>query len=357
MKKYMIILSILLTFSYTSEIILSEEQEKNWQITLEKPKLFEYLPLGGFVAEVVTPPTLLHTVSLPFEANVKTLNVAQYQMVHKGDILAKVTGTEWIAIQQQAISEAIEFKHHSHLTERKNLLCEEDIIPKKECIAANAELRADKIRVVASKALLKSYGASNTMIDTLFNQLILSPTLDVKSDVEGSIIVLNAAPGKSATTGDALFVIQKQGSLWLETNIEAKRTKNLQEGQEVSIKIYGTTFQSRILQISPVINRENQTRQVRFVIPKEVNIVAGLRESAQIFIVSKSMRIHKTSVIKDGKKQIVFVKSSKGYRDVPIEILSEDDEAYYIKINPEIVGTIASSSVAILKNMLGEGDE
>jgi hypothetical protein len=69
------------------------------------------------------------------------------------------------------------------------------------------------------------------------------------------------------------------------------------------------------------------------------------------------MRIHKTSVIKHGKKQIVFVKSSKGYRDVPIEILSEDDEAYYIKINPEIVGTIASSSVAILKNMLGEGDE
>ena len=212
MKKHIMMLSILLTFSHSGEIILSEEQEKNWQITLEKPKLFEQLPLGDFVAEVVTPPTLLHTISLPFEANVKTLNVAQYQMVHKGDILANVTGTEWIAIQQKAISEAIEFKHHSHLTERKNILCKEEIIPKKECIAANAELRTDKIRVVASKALLKSYGASDTMIDTLFNQLILSPTLDVKSDVEGRIIILHASPGKSTTVGGALFVIQKKVS-------------------------------------------------------------------------------------------------------------------------------------------------
>ncbi len=68
------------------------------------------LPLGEFIAEAVTPPSLLHTISLPFEANVKKLNVAKYQEVTKGYVLAEVTGTEWIGIQQKAIAEAIEYQ-------------------------------------------------------------------------------------------------------------------------------------------------------------------------------------------------------------------------------------------------------
>jgi len=226
MKKNLLVLAAALLVSWVGlhaqSIVLTEEQEANWQIEVKAPKVSERLPLGEYITQVVTPPTLLHTISLPFEANVKHLNVAQYQEVKKADVLAEVSGTEWIAIQQLAIAEAIEYKHHSHLTERKNMLCKEEIIPQKECVAANAELEADKIRVMASKALLKSYGASDDMIQTLFTSLKLSPTLEVKSSVGGRVVVLGATPGKSTSPSDALFVIQSEGNLWLESDIEAK---------------------------------------------------------------------------------------------------------------------------------------
>lgn len=357
MKKQLLFL-ILCTFTLNAEkIILTPEQEENWQIKVETPKSSDKLPLGEFVTAVVTPPTLLHTISLPFEANVKKLYVANYQYVTKDQVLADVTGTEWISTQQKAISDAIEFKHHEHLAERKNILCKEEIIPKKECIASNAELEADKIKVTASKALLKSYGASDEMISNLFKDLKLSQTIQLRSTVEGRIVKLHARPGKSTNPTDALFIIQQKGSLWLESAIEATIVQNLYEGQKVQITLGSNTFDTTILQLSPMINPENQTRDIRFLVPADINVFAGLRTSAKITIYQKSLKIKKNAVIKDGDTQIVFVKNKEGYTSIPVEILSEDDKYYFIKPSSMLENKIAVNSLAVLKNMLGSEDE
>jgi len=353
-----ILLLTLLTFSlHAGDIVLTAEQEENWQIQVKAPKSSLKLPLGEFIAKVVTPPSLLHTISLPFEANVKKLNVANYQYVKEGQVLANVTGTEWIATQQKAISDAIEFKHHEHLSERKNMLCKEEIIPQKECTAANAELEADKIKVLASKALLKSYGASDEMIATLFKELKLSQTIPLTSTVSGRIIELHATPGKSTSPEDALFIIQEKGSLWLESDIEVSRTGGLKEGQEVQITLSNHTFDTTILQLSPVINPQNQTRQVRFLVPLDIDVFAGLRTTATITISQESYKIKKNAVIKDGNTQIVFVKTKEGYRSVAVKILTEDDRYYYVETSSELQNKIAVTSLAVLKNMLGEDDE
>ena len=88
---------------------------------------------------MVTPPSLLHTISLPFEANVKKLNIANCQYVEIGQVLAEVTGKEWISTQQKAIADTLEVTYHEQRVARKNTLCKEEIIPQKECTAANAD--------------------------------------------------------------------------------------------------------------------------------------------------------------------------------------------------------------------------
>ena len=357
MKKRLLF-SIVLTLSLNAEAIkMTQEQAKNWNISIEVPKTSNTYPFGEFIAHVVTPPTLLHTISLPFEANVKALYVAKYQHLKRGELLAKVTGTKWIEVQQQAIAEAIEYKHHKHLTERKNMLCKEEIIPQKECVAANAELKSDTIRVAASKALLKGYGASERMIEALFEKFELSNTINITSPIEGNLISLSATPGKSTNPDDALFVIKKEGALWLEANIEAQRTQKLHEGEKVEITLNDKTFQTTILQIAPVINPENQTRQVRFLIPKTTNIYSGFIGSAKLTRYTDVLKVKKNSVIKQEGTQIVFVKTDEGFVAVPVEILSEDNVYYYLKTSPRLNHEIATNSLAILKNLLGGDDE
>lgn len=357
MTKKLLLLTLFTCTINAQDIVLTPEQESNWQIKVKTPQTSQKLPLGEYVTQVVTPPSLLHTISLPFEANVRKLHVANYQEIKKGDILAEVTGTEWIETQQKAIADAIEFKHHEHLAERKNMLCKEEIIPQKECIAANAELAADKIKVAASKALLKSYGASDEMIINLFKDLTLSQTIQLRSSVAGRIVELHATPGKSTSPADALFIIQEEGPLWLESAIEAKSTQNLREGQKVQVVCNDNTFDTTILQLSPVINPQNQTRQVRLLIPLNINTFSGLRTSAKINILQENLKIEKKSVIKNGKDQIVFVKTKNGYNSVAIEVLAEDNRYYYIKPSTLLQNKIAVSSLAVLKNMLGGDDE
>jgi len=351
-------LFLLLTFVLQAENIkLTSEQENNWQIKTEKPQSSDRLPLGEFMIQVVTPPSLLHTISLPFEANVKELYVANYQSVTRGQMLAKVTGTEWIEIQQRAISDAIELKHHAHLAERKNMLCKEEIIPQKECVAANAELEADKIKIAASKALLKSYGANRRMITDLFAELRIFRALPLKSKVDGRVIGVNASPGKSTSPSEALFIIQQKGSLWLESEIEAERVEGLRENQEVHVELADHSFDTVILQLSPVVNPDNQTRQIRFLVPLETGVLSGLRSAAKITLSIPNLKLKKTSVIKDAKDQIVFVKSRNGYDSVVIEILGEDNDYYYVKRDEQLQNGVAVTSVAILKNMMGNEDE
>lgn len=357
MTKKLLLLTLCAFELNAQNIILTPEQEANWQIKVEAPQSSQKLPLGEFLAEAVTPPSLLHTISLPFEANVKKLYVANYQQVNKDQVLAEVTGTEWIETQQKAIADVIELKHHEHLAQRKNILCKEEIIPKKECAEANAELKADKIKVLASKAMLKSYGASDEVIAALIKDLKLSLTIQVKSTVDGRIVQLHAAPGKSTSPTDALFVIQEKGLLWLECSIEAQRSQRLEEGQKVQITLDNHTFDTSIIQLSPTINPQNQTRQIRFLIPSNIGIYSGLRTNVKISLMQETLKISKTSVIKDGDTQIVFVKNKKGYTSVPVEILAEDDAYYFLKPSRDLQNKIAVSSIAILKNMLGSDDE
>ena len=352
----LIITTITLSISQQN-ITLTKAQEKSWQIKLEKPILSKNLFLGEYIGRVVTPPSLLYSVSLPFKANVIHLRVANYQYVKRGDILAEITGVKWIELQQKAISKAIEYEHHSHLAKRKNMLCKEGIISRKKCIASNAELRKDEIEITAFKTLLKSYWANNKTIQKLFSSFVLSPTIKITSRVSGRLIKVNVSPGESTNISDALFVIKKKGRLWFEANIEAKKIKNLKEGSVVKIKFNDNDLSNvKILQISPIINPINQTKQIRFLLPKNIKLSSGLRTNIKIYSNKTNLKIKKTSVVKYNNKKIVFKKIANGYEMVAVEILAEGNDYYYVKFI-KFDNKIASSSVIVLKNLLGDNDE
>jgi cobalt-zinc-cadmium efflux system membrane fusion protein len=353
-------LLLLALFSYTleaKELTLSQKEIATWGIKEAKVQKSEQVPLGSFIVEVTTPPTLIQTISLPFEAQVVSLDVALYQRVKKGDLLAQVSGTEWISAQKSAISDAIELRHHSHTAERKNRLCKEEIIPKKECIAANAELRTDRIKVAASKALLKSYGASEKMIDTLFNNLKIFASIPITAPTDGTIIELNAYPGKSTAPSSALFVIQKEGAFWLESDLPLIKTEMLKEGETVLLRIEGKTYKSKVLQIAPTLNQQNQTRHIRFSLPPKSGLLPGLRTNATLLLQKEAYKVPKKAVIKYEGDHIVFIKDGNKFQNIIVTILGEDNKYYYLKPDSRLSVPLVVSAVAVLKNMLGEGDE
>jgi len=349
---------VLTTFLLTAKTVeLNEQQLKDWQIETAKAKSIETLPMGSFIAEVVTPPQYLYSVTLPFQAQVRKLNVAKYDQIKKGQLLATVTGHDWIKIQQQFIQDSIELKHHKHVAERKNRLCNEGIIPKKECTSANAEYKADKIKFATAKALLRGYGADEKSIKRLFNNLKISQTIPLRSAFSGKLLKLNIGVGKSTQPSESLFVIQKKGALWLEADLLVKKAQQLSDGESLTLEFFDETFKSKVLLHAPHINVENQTQKVRFSLPHTRKFVTGLRDMVKISLKHKALKVSKKSVISLGGVEVLFVQDKKGFTPVAIEILGEDEMHYFIKESIALEKPIVQTSVAILKSMIESEDE
>lgn len=346
----------LLTLNATV-IKLNEEQEKQWKIKTINPTISHTLVLGEFMAEVTVPPQHLHTISLPFEAQVKKLFVATYDYIEEGQPLAEVTGRGWIEVQKQFIADAIELKHHGHIAERKNRLCNEGIIAKKQCHSANAEYQADQVKFEASKELLRGYGASVEVIDNIFDRLEIVQSIQVDSDISGRLLKLNVQTGKSTNPSDALFVIQKEGALWLEANILVQKAMRLSKKESVKLKFNDEVFQSQVLLHAPSINRENQTQKVRFSLPSSSKFIVGMRNHVTISKALKTLKIPKKSVITIDDKKSLFLKTEKGYLPMELKVLGEDKMNYFVKDNPKLHAPIATSSVLILKSLLESENE
>ena len=150
------------------------------------------------------------------------------------------------------------------------------------------------------------------------------------------------------------MLIQENGAKWIESDIPTNDIQTLQGEKEVEIVIKNRAYLCSVLQFSPIINADNQTRKVRFVLPVNAQLLSGFRDLGQITIKKPSFAVDKHSVIKSGENYIVFVETANGYKSVTVEILAEDDKVYYLAPNASLLLPIATSSLASLKSMLNE---
>ena len=335
-----------------NDIVLTKEEEKNWQIKTKIATLSNTLPLGTYMMEVTTPPSLLHAITLAFEAQVSELYVASYQSIKKGDLLAQVSGASWIQAQKEAISNAIILKESRTTASRKNRLCTEGVIPQKECISVNSAVQNNTARLDAAKAILHAYGADQQVINEIISTLKIKQTLPIKAQVSGTIIELNGQVGKSIDTSSPFILIFESGSMWLESDIPLESVSRLESEKEVHVIVNNKEYSAQVLQFSPVINRQNQTRHVRFSLPSEAKLLSGLRSNIEIIIHKPTLIVDKKSVIKYGDKNIVFVKRDHGYKSQIVNILADGDRGYYLEFLEELKQPIAQSSLATLKSMM-----
>ena len=358
MKKSIILIILTALLTLEADIIqLSEKQQKNWQIKTKMAERSDNLPLGKFMIEATTPPYFLRAITLAFDVQVVQLYVASYQHVDKGVVVADVSSPTWIDAQTDTISNIIAYKEIKTKAIRKNRLCKEGIIPQKECITTNSSLQNAKAKLSASKAVLSAYGADDETIEILEKTLKIKPTLSLISPVSGTIVELNAQVGKSVSASTPLMVFEEEGRKWLGAFIPQNTVKLLQEHNEVLITLDGKSYIATVVNFSPIINKQNQTRHVRFILNDDVKLLSGYKTNTTISMPASSLKIPKKSIVKVNGAYTLFVKIDKGYESIKVDVLAEDDNYYYIKEDKRLKNPIVTTSLTTLKSLLGGEDE
>ncbi|OHD96605.1 MAG: hypothetical protein A3E21_08750 [Sulfurimonas sp. RIFCSPHIGHO2_12_FULL_36_9] len=356
MKKT-IILQMMLSISLVANVTLTPQEEKNWQIQTALAQEVTHVPLDEYMMRVTTPPKLLHTISVPYEAQVIQLNKANFESVNKGEVLGLLNSPQWIEAQKEAIATWVELSRSENEASRKSKLCKEGIIAQKECLIADAEVKTDKIKLLASETVLKSYGTSDEMIKILFKDLTIFPKIELRSAVKGVIVQTDIEVGKNISSSSALFTIKIDGEDWIESDLPQAIADKLKSSKEVIITIAGKEIKSKVLLLSPLLNPTNQTRYVRFSLPKEADLLVGLKTKATLSIQRKALLINKKAIVQDGQNTVVFIKEAQTYRTLKVDVIAENRQMCYLEYNAELKKPIAIGGTSILQNMLIQGKE
>lgn len=355
MKK-IIITQMIFVLSLIANVTLTPQEEKSWQIQTAKAKEVGHVPLDSYMMQVTTPPKLLHTLSVPYEAQVIQLHKTEFESVNKGEVLAILSSEHWIGAQKEAIDTWIELSYSQNEANRKSQLCKEEIIAQKECLISDAQVQRDAIKLQAAKALLQSYGATDEMIQKLFKELSIFSNIELRSLVKGVVLQTDIQIGKNISPSSALFVIKTDGENWLEADLPQAVATALQPLQEVFLKVGTNEIKSKILLISPILHSLNQTRYVRFSLPRDTNLLAGLRTKVELSVARRAFVIDKKALIRKDKETIVFVKKGQTYSVLKVNVLAENREVCYLDYTEELKEPIAVSATSVLLNRLQEGE-
>ncbi len=104
--------------------------------------------------------------------------------------------------------------------------------------------------------------------------------------------------------------------------------------------------------MSPMLNSLNQTRYVRFSLPKEAELLAGLLTKAELSIAKRAFVVDKKAIIQSDKDTMVFIKRGQTYHALKVIVLAENREVCYLDYNAELKEPIAISATSVLQNKL-----
>lgn len=355
MKK-IILAQMIFALWLIADVTVTPQEEKSWRIQTANAKEVMHVPLDAYMMKVTTPPKLLYTISLPYEAQVVELYKTEFEHVEKDEVLAILSSEKWIEAQKEAIDIWIELSYSKNEANRKAQLCKEEIIAQKECFIADEKVQRDAIKLQAAKASLHSYGATDVMMQKLFNELAIFPNIELRSLKKGVVLQTDIQVGKNISPSSALFVIKTDGENWLEADIPQAVAKTLKPLQEVVLKVGADEIRSKILLISPTLHSFNQTRYVRFSLPKETTLLAGLRTKVELSVARRAFVIDKKALLQQDKDSVVFVKKGQTYSALRVDVLAENREVCYLEYQEELREPIAVTATSILQNRLQEGE-
>jgi Cu(I)/Ag(I) efflux system membrane fusion protein len=239
------------------------------------------------------------TVSPKFEGWITELRVnTTGAPVHRGDVLLEVYSPELVG-------------------------AEEDYRVAAGALAAlrtaDAEARAGAARLVESSAeRLRNLGIAATDLPALRDGAAARHSLALRADRDGVVLEKTARAGMRFMPGEALYQLADLSTLWLIGSVPEQDLALVQVGQRATattVAYPGRTFTGTVTFISPVLQPETRTAQVRIELANRegllkpamygsVNLPAG-RTAA-------GLAVPESAILDTGTRQLVLVDRGGG---------------------------------------------
>lgn len=305
-----------------------------------------------YSARVVLAPGQEQIASAPLAGVVDQLLVAENDAVKAGQPLMRLISPELGELQLKLMEVSSSSRLSQKALQRERQLFSEGIIPERRVQEAEATAAQDAARKRQAEAALRLAGLDNARIRSIADGGNVETSVTVRAKGAGLVADLSVKPGQRVQQADLLMRIANPSKLGLDIQIPSARTAQVATVKGSAITVVGRDgVQGEALSVGPTVS-DNQILVLKAVVTKGAEQLRP-GEILQVQVPfsggSEGWTVPLQSVVRQGDKAYVFVRTEKGFVATPVSVLASAGQTMRVTGGLQAGQEIATASVIALK--------
>lgn len=306
----------------------------------------------------VYPPSRIETVSAPAAGVVQSLQVSSLDMLRAGSVVLRLHSAELLEGQREYVQLSTQLELAKQKTARDESLFNEGIIAASRLQETRNQLVQTRVAAQSHMKMLKLAGMSDAAIAALASEQALSPIIDIRSRLSGSVLEIMVTPGQRVEAGAPLAKVARSGELWLELQASRAQGEQIHIGDKVTLSQCAQT--GRVAAIAPQMSTQSQFVMVRATLPgAEQCLRAGQYLEAAISskaTPASGWSLPAAALVRNNGRDYVFVKDAAGVKAQVINIVTRSADKIVAQASLQAGQQVAVKGLANLKGIwLGLG--
>lgn len=351
-----LVLSALLAVSISvhaaDEFAVTPAQMQGQGITLQRLDKPAAIQGQAYPARVVLPPSQEQVVSAPLAGLVDRVLVGENDTVRSGQPLLRLISPELGELQLKLLEASSKSRLSQKTAQRERMLFADGIIPERRVQEADGAAEEDRARVRQAEAALRLAGVGAASIKKIAAGGALQDGLTVHAKMAGTVLTLDVKAGQRVAQSDALMRLADSRQLWLDIQLPADRRSQvaIKGGQ---IMVVGREATAAPMSLGSMVS-DSQTVTLRARVTQGASLLRpGEYVQAQVPFAagsaSESWPVPVASVVRQGEKAYVFVRTPKGFLAQEVTVLNSAGASVQVQGPLKPGQDIAVTSVIALK--------
>lgn len=350
------------------EFAVTAAQMQSLGVTVQR--LGEPVAIRGqaYPARVVLPPSAEQVVSAPVAGLIDKLLVAESDSVKPGQALLRLVSPELGELQLKLLEIAAKSALSEKTLKREQSLFAEGIIPERRVQEAAAAAEGDRARLRQSEKALALAGLDTGSIKRIAAGGALQDGLLVTAKTAGTVLALSVKPGQRVAQTDPLLRVANLSQLWLDIQVPTDRRDQLRlkggvmnvlqrDATATAMSVGSMVSDSQTVTLRAQVNKGAERLRVGEYVQVEVPFAVAKGSDRADVANAGNWTVPVPSVVRQGDKAYVFVRSSKGFVAQEVTVINSVGQSVQVQGPLSAGQEIASGSVIALKAAwLGKGE-
>jgi cobalt-zinc-cadmium efflux system membrane fusion protein len=261
--------------------------------------------------------TRMARVSAPATGRVMELEVFPGQTVKRGQVLAKLYGTELSTAQFAFVKAVSQQGLMQRAAARAQQLLKADVIAAAEVQRREAELLEANAELSSAHDQLRVLGMSEEAITQLRQGRTVNSLTQIVATIDGTVLERKVTTGQVVQPADTLFVIADLSRVWLVADVPEQQGGAIELGKSVEAEVSafpGEKIRGRLSFVSSIIDPETRTVRTRM----DLANLRGRYKPAMLAVMElkdnprQETVIPLTAVVREEDKDYVFIEKAPG---------------------------------------------